>query len=82
MAAPSRRRDLTWKARCALKLLLDQRGTTEAAMLAHGFTERMLGRLVRAGLITVRHEMIRADASLIEVGKVKITYSGRRALER
>jgi len=50
-------------------------------MLAHGFTERMLGRLVRAGLITIRHEMIRADAGLIEVGKVKITYSGRRALK-
>jgi len=58
MAAPSRKRHLTWQARCALELLLEQRGTTEAVMLAHGFTERMLGRLVRAGLITTRHEVL------------------------
>jgi hypothetical protein len=81
MAASPRKRHLAWNACRALELLLDQRGTAEAVMLAHGFTERMLGRLVRAGLITIRHEMIRADAGLIEVGKVKITYSGRRALE-
>jgi hypothetical protein len=81
MAAPPQKRHLAWNARRALELLLDQRGTTEAMMLAHGFTERMLGRLLRAGLITIRREMIRADAELIEVGKVKITYTGRRALE-
>ena len=81
MAAPSRRRRLSDEARRALELLIEHRGTTEALMLAHGFTERMLRRLVRAGLITIRHEMIEADAKTIEVGKVKITYSGRRALE-
>ncbi len=82
MTAPSRKRHLTWQARRALELLLDQPGITEAVILAHGFTERMLGRLARAGLITIRHEVIRGDAGLIEVSKVKITYSGRRALER
>ena len=81
MAATSRKRHLTWQARRALELLLDQPGATEALMLAHGFTERMLGRLARARLITIRHEVIRADAGLVEVGKVKITYNGRRALE-
>ncbi len=35
---------------------VDQHGTTAALMLAHGFTDRMLVRLVRAGLITIRHE--------------------------
>jgi 16S rRNA U516 pseudouridylate synthase RsuA-like enzyme len=50
-------------------------------MLAHNFTRRMLARLVRAGLITIRHEVIKASDKPIEVGKVRITYSGRRALE-
>jgi hypothetical protein len=81
MAAASQKYLLSWNARRALELLLNQRDATEAVMLAHGFTERMLGRLVRAGLVTIRQEMIRADAGLIEVGKVKITYSGWRALE-
>jgi hypothetical protein len=49
--------------------------------LARGFTDRMLGRLVRAGLIMIRYGAIEAGAKPIEVGKVRITYSGRRALE-
>ena len=81
MAAPSRKRRLSGEARRALELLVDLRGTTEALMLAHGFTDRMLARLVRAGLITIRHEVINAGAKPIEIGKVMITYSGRRALE-
>ena len=81
MAAPSRKRRLSGEARRALELLVDLRGTTEALMLAHGFTDRMLARLVRVGLITIPHEVIKAGARPIEVGKVRITYSGRRALE-
>src|SRR5262249_15979375 len=72
MAAPSRKRRLSDEARRALELLVGERGSTEALMLAHGFTDRMLRRLVRAGLITIRHEMIEADAKAkaIEVGNV------------
>jgi len=81
MVAPHRKRRLSGEARRALELLVAQHGTTEALMLAHGFTDRMLGRLVRAGLITIRHEMIKAGVQPIEVSKVRITYSGRRALE-
>jgi len=81
MATPSRKRRLSQEARRALELLIDQRGTTEALMLAHGFTGRMLRRLIRANLITIRYEAIEAGANTIEVGKVRITYSGRRALE-
>src|SRR5215468_2110029 len=81
MATASRKRRLSQEARRALELLIDQRGTTEALMLAHGFTGRMLRRLIRANLITIRYEAIEAGANTIEVGKVRITYSGRRALE-
>jgi len=81
MTAPSRKRRLSDEARRALELLNEQRGLTEALMLAHGFTDRMLRRLVRADLITIRYEAIEAADRAIEVGKVRITYSGRRALE-
>ncbi len=81
MAAPPRKRRLTTEARRALKLLVDQHGITEALMLAHGFTPRMLARLIRAGLITIRHEVIKVGDKSIDVRKVRITYSGRRALE-
>ncbi len=49
--------------------------------LAHGFTDRMLSRLVHAGLITIQYEVIQVDAKLIEVSKVIITEAGRLALE-
>jgi hypothetical protein len=80
-AALPRKRRLSGEARRALELLVDQRGTTEALMLAHGFTDRMLVRLVRAGLITIRHEVIKTGAKLIGVGRVRITAAGRKAIE-
>jgi hypothetical protein len=82
MAAPSRKRRLSGQARRALELLVDQHGSTKALMLAHGFTDRMLVRLVRAGLITIRREVIKAGGKTITVGKVMIADIGRRALER
>src|SRR5260370_1454231 len=81
MAAASRKRRLSGEARRALELLGVQDGITEALMLAHGFTDRMLVRLARAGLITIRHEVIKADGKTIDVGRVWITEAGRRALE-
>ncbi len=81
MPAPPRKRRLSGEARRALELLVEQNGTTEALMLAHGFTERMLGRLVHAGLITIQYEVIQVGAKLVEVSKVIITEAGRQALE-
>ena len=50
----------------------DQRGTTEALMLAHRFTPRMLTGLVRAGL-AMRYRMpLRAGGRTIEVTCVMI----------
>ncbi len=81
MAAPHRKLRLSGEARRALELLVDQHGTTEALMLAHGFTDRMLGRLVFAGLMTIRYEVIKTGAKPIEVGKVMITEAGRQAID-
>jgi hypothetical protein len=81
MAAPSRKRRLSGQARRALELLVDQHGSTKALMLAHGFTDRMLVRLVRGRLITIRREVIKAGGKTITVGKVIIADIGRRALE-
>jgi hypothetical protein len=53
-------------------------GATEAAMFLHGFTRRVLTRLIHAGLATVERE--KAGGQL--VGRVRITEAGRRSLER
>ena len=81
MAAASRKRRLSGEARRALQLLGGQRDATVALMLAHGFTEQMLVRLVRAGLVTIQHEVINAGVKPINVRRVTITDAGRRALE-
>jgi hypothetical protein len=63
-------------------LLVDQQGSTEAYLGAYlGFTDRMMFILAQAGLITVRHEIINTGAELIDIGRVRITDAGRRALE-
>jgi hypothetical protein len=82
MAANSRRRRLSGKARRALELLVDQEGSTQAYLGAYlGFTDRMLFLLAQAGLITIHHEIINTGAELIDIGRVSITDAGRRALE-
>ena len=59
----------------------EQRGTTEALMLAHGFTQRMLTGLVRAGL-AMRYRMpLTAGGRTIEVTYVMIAAAGRMAIE-
>jgi hypothetical protein len=69
--------------RRALKVLAKAgpRGVTEAFMLAHGFTAEMLTGLVLAGLATTQPETIRAGGRTIEVGFMRITDAGRRAIE-
>jgi hypothetical protein len=81
MAATSQRRRLSGKARRALELLVDEQGSTDVWMLDLGFTDRMLFLLAQGGLITVRREIINTGAELIDIGRVKITDAGRRALE-
>jgi hypothetical protein len=62
----------------ALRLLAcSPLGTTEAVMHVHGFTRKMLTKLVRAGLATAQSETGKA----IAVGRIRITDAGRRWLE-
>jgi len=82
MAAPPRKRRLSEESRRALELLAgDRRGSTEALMLAHGFTQRMLTGLVRRGLAMRYRMTVRASGRMIEVAYMRITLAGRRAIE-
>jgi hypothetical protein len=57
-----------------------RQGCTEAFLLAHGFTVELLVNVVRAGFATMQSERVRAGGQPIEVTRVHITDSGRRAL--
>jgi len=83
MASPSRKRRLSPEQRRALELLTSSpHGTTEELLVfSHGFSRRMLAGLIRAELATVRRRVIVAGVTPVEVGKVMITASGRRAIE-
>jgi hypothetical protein len=67
--------------RRALELLAGSPdGMTEAILSAHGFTTDMLVDLIRAGLATAKTERVVAGIRPIEVTRVRITSTGRRAL--
>jgi hypothetical protein len=55
-------------------------GATEAMMLAHGFTEQILARLVRDGLATASTGSIHAGGRSMKVTWLRITDGGRQAL--
>jgi len=49
-------------------------------MLAHGFTVAQMVELVRDGLATATAERVVAGNRTIEIARVRITGTGRRAL--
>jgi len=55
-------------------------GATEAIMLAHGFSARLLASMARVGLVTGAIGTMRAGARLMQVRRLGITDAGRRAL--
>ena len=59
----------------------DMNGVTETMMLARGFTLAMLGVLVRKRLVIVQWKPVRVGGEMIEVGRFRITDTGRQALE-
>ena len=83
MASPPCKRRLSSEQRRALELLAGSpHGATEELLAyGHGFTRRMLVRLVRAGLATVQRRVIVAGDTPVEVGKVMITDAGRSAIQ-
>ncbi len=50
-------------------------------LFAHGVTPHMLGRLLRSGLATIQRETIKSGDLMIEIGRITISDTGRRALE-
>jgi hypothetical protein len=67
--------------RRALRLLVDSpRGCTVANMLAHGFTNAMLDRMVCDGLATIQPGTMRTSTRRITVIWVAITEIGRACL--
>jgi len=69
--------------RRALKMLADlPEGSTEALLLAHGFTSAVIAGLVDTALATSTTEPILAGGRPVEVTRISITYRGRVALER
>jgi hypothetical protein len=65
--------------RALMLLASNQRGVTEALMVAHGFRREMLARLVLAGLVTVVTETMRGGMGTIKVERYRITDAGREA---
>jgi hypothetical protein len=68
----------------ALELLASCRdGCTEAIMLAHGFTIAQMVELARAGLAVQRAaERVVAGNRTLEVARMRITETGRKALAK
>jgi hypothetical protein len=50
-------------------------------LFAHGVTPHMLGRLLRSGLATIQRETVKSGDLMIEIGRITISDTGRRALE-
>jgi hypothetical protein len=82
MSSPSRKLRLSPEERQALELLAsDPQGATEELLvLAHGFDSKMIAGLVHSGLAMARRENMKADSRAIEVVRIRVTGSGRRAL--
>jgi hypothetical protein len=81
MAMSSQKRGISAEQRRALRLLArSPHGTTEAMMLAHGFTIEILARLMHNGLATATPGIMHAGGRQIRVVWVMITDAGRIAL--
>jgi hypothetical protein len=73
-----RQRRLGGEQRRALRLLAcSPFGATEAILHVHGFTRKMLAKLIRAGLASAQSE----TGKEIAVGRIRIADAGRRWLE-
>jgi hypothetical protein len=73
-AVPDQRRAL------AMLATTGRNGVTQTLLTAHGFSVSIIGGLVNQGLVTITGEQVKAAGKMIEVGKVRITEAGRRAI--
>jgi hypothetical protein len=72
-SSADRRRALELLARCT-------DGCTEAVLLAHGFTTKLITELVRTGLATTQTEHMHGGRRAVDVSRIRITDAGRMAL--
>jgi hypothetical protein len=78
---PPRKRRLSLQQRRALQFLVSNPfGATAALMLSQGVPRRTLASLVRAGLVTARHQSVEAGGAMVEVVRFLMTDTGRRAI--
>jgi hypothetical protein len=56
-------------------------GATRPLLIAHGFGVPMINAIVSQGLATLTYERVRAGGKLIDVGRIRITDAGQRALK-
>ncbi len=61
-------------------LAASDHGVTDALLLAHGFSLDLIVALVRTRLATAKVERTFGGGRAVEVTRVRITESGRRAL--
>jgi hypothetical protein len=80
-AVRARSRDVSGKQRRALEILAGTpHGCTEEILRVHGFTVRLLARIVRAGFATANPEIVKAGGRTLSMLRLTITDAGRRAL--
>ena len=81
--APTPLSQLTDRALELLELLADSpHGATEALLVhGYGFDIDMIAELVRVGFASAEHETMKAGVRPIEVVRVRITDTGRSAIE-
>jgi hypothetical protein len=78
-AVRPRSRDLSGEQRRALEILAGSpHGCTEETLRAHGFTVRLLARIVHAGFAVANPEIVKAGGRTLSM--LTITDVGRQAL--
>jgi hypothetical protein len=81
MAVRPRSRDLNSEQRHALEILAGSpHGCTEETLRAHGFTVRLLARIVRDGFAVAKPAIVKAGGRTLSMLRLTITDSGRQAL--
>jgi hypothetical protein len=76
-----RKRAIRDEQRRVLRLLArSSNGHTEAMLLAHGFNNEMLGRLLLDGLATATPQIVKPGKRPLRVVRMRITDAGRQAL--
>jgi hypothetical protein len=73
---------LTAEQRRALAVLTGEGlyGASQTSLMAHGFCVSMITGLVNRGLATLTREKVRVSSRLVDVGKVRISAAGQKAL--